>query len=380
VADGGALMLPDVNSDVNSDMNNDVRELQDSARQVMAGLGLASDEASSWSQMAELGWLMISTSEELGGLGMGLAGACALQIELGRQLARVPFLPAVLAIEALAHGAMADKAQWLERMTSGDIYVAVPLAESALSVQRDSKGAVRLTGTLLAVPSVDNASHVLVSSTDGELLGLAAIAQPGVTMIERATWDTTRRLFELQFDAVELEAQHIVAAGPQAQALAQRLALQRDFLLAADAVGGAAALLQMTVDYLQARTQFGRPLALFQALKHRCADLKAQTEAAEALLLDSLARFGEHTGGAESAELAGKAAKQLACAAFATVAEEALQLHGGIGMTSEHNCHLFLKRALLTEHLGRALDSYETGIADAFLASCQSTCPSIQKR
>jgi alkylation response protein AidB-like acyl-CoA dehydrogenase len=90
-------------------------------------------------------------------------------------------------------------------------------------------------------------------------------------------------LFDLQFDAVELEEHHIVASGSQAQALAMRLGVQRDFLLAADAVGGAAALLQMTVDYLQARTQFGRPLALFQALKHRCADLKAQTEAAEAL-------------------------------------------------------------------------------------------------
>ena len=227
--------------------------------------------------------------------------------------------------------------------------------------------------------SADNASHVLLSTLNGEHVGLVATAQPGVTVIERATWDTTRRLFDLQFDAVELEEHHIVASGSQAQVLAMRLGVQRDFLLAADAVGGAAALLQMTVDYLQARTQFGRPLALFQALKHRCADLKAQTEAAEALLLDSLGREQMSSAdGITSAELAGKAAKQLACAAFATVAEEALQLHGGIGMTSEHNCHLFLKRALLNEHLGRAPDSYETGIADAFLASCQPTCASIQ--
>lgn len=368
MADDGALMMSEVNSDV--------RELQDSARQVMAGLGLAADEASSWSQMAELGWLTISTPEELGGLGMGLAGACALQMELGRQLATAPFLPALLAIDALAAGAMADKAQWLEPLTTGEVYVAVPLAESALSVQRDSRGAVLLAGTLSAVPSADDAGFVLVTTACGEYVGLVAIAQPGVTVIERATWDITRRLFELQFDGVELEARHIVARGPQAQAVAQRLAVRRDFLLAADAVGGAVALLQMTVEYLQARTQFGRLLALFQALKHRCADLKAQTEAAEALLFDSLARFGADVDRAdciESAELAGKAAKQLACAAFATVAEEALQLHGGIGMTSEHNCHLFLKRALLSEHLGRALDSYETGIADAFLARCQPT-------
>jgi alkylation response protein AidB-like acyl-CoA dehydrogenase len=352
-------------------MNTDVRELQDSSRQVLAGLGLASDEAGSWSQIADLGWLMIATAEEMGGLGMGLAGACALQMELGRQLATVPFLPAVLAIEALAGSTLVAKAQWLERMTTGEVYVAVPLAESALSAQRDSHGALLLTGTLAAVQSADSASHVLVSTTNGEHLGLVATAQPGVTVIERPTWDVTRRLFDLRCDAVTLEENHVVASGTAAQALIAILALQRDYLLAADAVGGAAALLQLTVEYLQARSQFGRPLALFQALKHRCADLKAQTEGAEALLLDSLARFGEHSGSIDaiaSAELAGKAAKQLACASFATVAEEALQLHGGIGMTSEHNCHLFLKRAMLNEHLGRAQDSYETGIADTFLA------------
>lgn len=355
-------------------MRTELSELQDSARQVLAGLGLAAGEQASWARIVELGWLMISTDEELGGLGMGLAGACALQVEMGRQLATVPFLPAVLAIEALAHGAIADKVQWLERLTTGEVYVASPLADSALSVQRDSQGVVRLTGAVVAVPSADRASHVLVSTINGDYLGLVATGQPSVAVIERPTWDRTRRLFELQCDAVELEEHHIVASGPQAQSLALRLAVQRDFLLAADAVGGAAALLQLTVDYLQARTQFGRPLALFQALKHRCADLKAQTEGAEALLLDSLTRFGEQAdsaGGIASVELAGKAAKQLACAAYATVAEESLQLHGGIGMTSEHVCHLFLKRAMLTEHLGREPHSYETGIADTFLASCQ---------
>lgn len=356
-------------------MNADVRELQESARQVLAGLGLAAGEAASWPQLAELGWLMIATPEEMGGLGMGLAGACALQRELGRQLATVPFLPAILTIDALAGSSLlseSDKAHWLERMTSGEAYVAVPLAESAVSARRNSSGALCLTGSLVAVQSADNASHVLVSTqasdAERECLCLVATAQRGVSVIARETWDTTRRLFDVQLDAVPLSDASIIATGPEAAA---KLAVQRDYLLAADAVGGAVALLQMTVDYLQARNQFGRPLALFQALKHRCADLKAQIEGADALLQDSLTRFEQQLGGAEagtSAERAGKAAKLLACTAFATVAEESLQLHGGIGMTSEHNCHLFLKRAMLTEHLGRAHDSYETGIADTLLA------------
>lgn len=354
-------------------MTTDVSELHDSARQVLGGLGLAAREPSTWTQIAELGWLMIATTQEQGGLGMGLSGACALQIELGRQLATIPFLPAVLAGQALALGTLADKEQWLERVITGESYVAVPLADSAPGVQCAGGAAVQLTGTLSAVQSADRASHLLFWSFDSDYVILAPTDAPGVTLLERPMWDTTRRLFDVQFDAVELEEHSILARGDAATALAATLATQRDYLLAADAVGGAAALLELTVEYLQTRNQFGRPLALFQALKHRCADLKAQTAGAEALLLDSIGRYGGHVDGAAAnaaAELAGKAAKQLACAAYALVAEEALQLHGGIGMTSEHICHLFLKRAMLNEHLGRAPDRYEADLADNLLAGC----------
>ena len=119
----------------------------------------------------------------------------------------------------------------------------------------------------------------------------------------------------------------------------------------------------MTVEYLQTRRQFGRPLALFQALKHRCADLKASVTAAEALLSDSLDRA---SSGQDAAVAMG--AKQFACSVYTRVAEEAIQLHGGIGMTAEHPCHLFLKRAQLNEQLGWHRD-YEPGIAEAFLNS-----------
>jgi alkylation response protein AidB-like acyl-CoA dehydrogenase len=156
----------------------------------------------------------------------------------------------------------------------------------------------------------------------------------------------------------------VLARGAVARALVARLAVARDFALAADAVGGAAALLALTVDYLQTRQQFGRPLALFQALKHRCADLKALTEGAEALLFDSLGKYSAQFE-ADPPSLAGMAAKQLACAAYTAVAEEALQLHGGIGMTAEHACHLFLKRALLNEHLGREPHGAEQALAQS---------------
>jgi len=166
---------------------------------------------------------------------------------------------------------------------------------------------------------------------------------------------------------VEVDPGLVVARSDRAEGIARRLSVLRDFGLASDAVGGAGALLEATVEYLQTRRQFGRPLALFQALKHRCADPKAITEAADALLIDGLDRVGELARDSDSlarGDLMGRAVKQLACTAYMTVAEEALQLHGGIGMTSEHECHLFLKRAMLNEHLGRQQGCYDVGIAD----------------
>jgi alkylation response protein AidB-like acyl-CoA dehydrogenase len=129
--------------------------------------------------------------------------------------------------------------------------------------------------------------------------------------------------------------------------------------LAADGVGGASAALEMTVEYLQARKQFGRPLAMFQALKHRCADLKTQIAAAEALFWSVAEARGD---GAQDPLLAAAGAKSYAAEVFDAVAEEAIQLHGGIGLTAEHPCHLFLKRALLNEALAVGGDAWDAAV------------------
>lgn len=344
---------------------SDLTELRDSARQVLGEGGLAADETRTWPLLLELGWLLVAVPEDLGGLGQGLAGACAFYEEFGRSLAAAPYVPAMLAIDVVCQSARADRADWIERLSTRDL-VTTSLADSAVSVVDGDSGKLRLRGTVAAVPSADRARHVLVASADGAWLVL--VPASAVEWIARPTWDVTRRLFDLRLDDVELDRDLILASGAEAQRLNRRLATHRDFALAAGAVGSAAALLDSTVDYLKTRRQFGRPLALFQALKHRCADLKAQVEAAQALLLDGLARAGDALD-APPAESAGRAAKLLACTSGAKVAEEALQLHGGIGMTAEHPCHLYLKRALLDEHLGRAGHRYELDLAEACLGT-----------
>lgn len=349
-------------------MNPELIELRDSARPVLAGNGLAADEARSWPLVLELGWLLVSVPEADGGLGQGLAGASAFYTELGRWLNGAPYISAMLGIDAIRHAARSDQAAWIDRLTTRD-FVTTPLADANLSLTNTAAGKPRLSGIATAVVSADRASHVLVCSADQSCVALVPLAQMGVEPTPRPTWDGTRRLFDVRFRDVELDGDLILARGAEARALARRLATHRDLALAADAVGGAGALLEMTVEYLQTRRQFGRPLALFQALKHRCADLKAQVCAAEALLADALSRIGDALA-SDEAERLGQGAKSFACAVYSRVAEEAVQLHGGIGMTAEHACHLYLKRALLDEQLGRGSGRYASAIADAFLRDC----------
>ncbi len=352
-------------------MSIELAELTTSTRAVADGLGLAAGASQAWDQFAELGWLMLEIPEADGGLGLELPAACALYEELGRNLACAPFLAATLAIDAVCNASFAQREALLASLGSGERYAAVPLGDADLAPGAGT-AAGPLTGTAQAVTSADRASHVLVWTTARDCLALVATDAAGVELAERQTWDKTRRLCDVHLAGVEPDPDLVLARGADAEGAVARLLLRRDFALAAESIGGANAILERTVAYLGDRQQFGRPLAMFQALKHRCADLKAQVEAASALLHDSLARCRDASGAlavTADAAAAAQAAKLLAATAYTAVTEESLQLHGGIGMTAEHECHLFLKRAMLDEHLGRGRDTYAPFLADRLLGA-----------
>lgn len=342
-------------------MNVELAELQDSVRRVMDGAGVATAESDTWTRIVELGWLMVSVPEELSGLGSGIEGAVTLHSELGRGLCCAPYLPAMLAIDAICHSDLSDREAWLERIFSGD-FITAPLSDCV--VRSDGSN---LNGVAVGVQSADNADHILIGTADGEAVLLVALDQPGIEIVAKPTWDQTRRLFNVRLTGVKLAAQTRLAQGDKARSLIKRLLAQRDFALSADAIGSAAALLEMTVDHLQTRVQFKRPLAMFQALKHRCADSKASIVAAEAMLFDSLRKVGDQLHSSD-AELKAKSAKLFSTTMFASVAEDCLQLHGGIGMADEHPCHLFLKRALLSEQLSGSGNAYADQIAQDLLS------------
>lgn len=346
-------------------MSEYLDELRESARQVVEGAGTPALEESTWPLIVELGWLLTSVPESLDGLGLGIQELCALNTELGKGLSQSPFLAATMAIEALVQSDLADKADWLGRFTMGETATA-PLTDSRIALHQNDSGQAVLSGLAPAVQSADTASHAILWTDHAGCIALVALQQPGVEVIERQTWDTTRRLYDVKLTNVPVDDQVVIGSGEEAQNLVARLETLRDFALAADSLGGSAALLDLTVEHLRTRKQFGRPLALFQALKHRCADLKTMLAAAEALMNDSLAGLDNNIGTPE-ARLAAKKAKYLACSVYARITEESLQLHGGIGMAVEYPCHLYLKRSMLNEHLGASEDHYTSYIADNFL-------------
>lgn len=305
----------------------DRTELQDSARKAFGADGLAPDAAKSWSLIAEMGWLMMTVPEAQGGLGLGDEALAAIHFELGRALVPGPVIPQMLVIHALS---AAGETGLLEAAMGGEIMTVAHFACDA-----------------------DTASHILFGGEGG----IRLVAADKVSSTPRPTWDETRRLFTVDTG----DAGMTIATGAAADALAEALKKRLCLMLAADALGGANAILDLTVDYLKTRRQFDRPLAMFQALKHRVADLKAQLGAAEALLW-------QRAADPEATLPQMGALKAHATHVYRLIAEEAVQLHGGIGLTAEHHCHLFLKRGMLDCALGGDADYWEEIAGRALLA------------
>jgi alkylation response protein AidB-like acyl-CoA dehydrogenase len=204
------------------------------------------------------------------------------------------------------------------------------------------------------------ANHILVIAEGQTLCALVPLNAPGVAISERPLWDESRRLFDVKLTDVHVDPALVMASGDAVKPIARAIKAQMLCGLAADSLGGAEAVLELTVEYLKTRRQFDRPLAMFQALKHRCADLKTQINAASALLW-------ARASNPEARTTDFGTLKALASDVYRLVAEEAIQLHGGIGLTDEYPAHFYLKRALLNLQLGGDLDLWREAAGRAAL-------------
>lgn len=329
-------------------------ELRDAAQKVFPAGALMPPRDASWRQVTELGWLMLDLPEELGGLGLGRAAVATILLEMGKVLPSAPLAPALLALEAIVGApSLPGREDWIERICGGE-YVPLNMLPGQLEGSADG----RISGIIAGVVEADMATHVLAGTPD--LYALIPLAAPGVSVVERPLWDESRRLSDVVLDGFALPPELVVARGSAAHALHDQLSITAQMAIAADCLGGAAAVLALTIEYLGTRKQFDRPLAMFQALKHRVADLKVALTAAEALFWDRLA------GDPTSLEMG--AMKAHCAQMFRAVTEEAIQLHGGIGLTQEHPCHLFFKRAFLSCQLCGGIEYWEEAAGRAALA------------
>ncbi len=332
-------------------MSIDITELKDAAAKAFGEDGLRPARDESWSTLVEMGWLLMPVPEDAGGLGLGRDASVALALELGRVLSPLALPGALAAVRAIAMAEnFTGQEDFIGQIAEGQLITA-PLVFTGAQLSQSGGGYV-LNGTLRAVQDANMASHLVTISEGRSLCALIPLDGAGVTVSEAKMWDETRRFFDVTLSNHIVDPALILAKGEAAVA-PMALAMKTDLIiaLAADSIGAAHGALHMSVEYLKTRKQFDRPLAMFQALKHRCANLATEIAAGEALL-NFIAQQADIT--AEQLAILKPHATELFC----DVSEDAIQLHGGIGLTQEHDCHWFFKRAMMNRTLAGGNDSW----------------------
>ncbi|HSA50517.1 MAG TPA: acyl-CoA dehydrogenase family protein [Yinghuangia sp.] len=291
----------------------------------------------------------LAIPEQYGGVGLTFTEVAIACEEMGRALYPSPFLATcVQAAAALRHSRDADACErYLPGIAAGTTTAAFAHTEPTLTV-RSAGGEHRLTGTATHVVDGAHADLVLVPARlDGApaLFALDAGAS-GLTRTSLPVLDQTRT--QARLDLTETPARLIGTPGEPTGELLCRVREFTEVAIAAESVGGAFRCLDMTVEYAKLRVQFGRPIGSFQAVKHRCADMYVQLETARSALRYAAwtATEAESSGpGGDELPLMAPLVMTTATDTYRRIAEETIQLHGGVGFTWEHDAHLHLKRA-----------------------------------
>ena len=327
-----------------------------------------------WRQIAgELCWPALIVPEEHGGLGLGFVEQAILLEQMGRRLVGSPFFAsACLAIPALLLSRNAElQARLLPELASGSLTATLACSASSRAghlldqnVQAVAEGnGWRLDGICEAVVDGAEADLLIVAARlpEGERASIGLFAVPanqrGIDRRALPTLDQTRRLGRVAFETVKVPADGCLHTADDGAHLLDRTLQLGAIALACEQTGSAQQCLDLTLAYLGERQQFGRPIASFQAIKHRCADLMLEIESARSacyyaacVAREVLDPAGDRTIAGELGE-ASAIAKIHASEAFMHCAAESIQLHGGVGFTWEYDPHLYFKRARAGEQL-----------------------------
>ena len=316
------------------------------------------------SKLAELGLFGVLVPEAHGGSGFGMVGMGQVFEALGRTLAATPLLQTgVFGASALTlAGNEQQQAEWLPKIAAGDITTALALDEGAhhaptqiaTEAERNGQG-YTLSGAKRYVPDGHFADLFLVVArtfgAPGDRHGLTLFLVPrdteGLSVQVLNTVDA-HGAAHLSLDGVKVPDSRVLGAPDQAMDLIEPVLDRASIALAAEMLGSAQSAFEMTLEYLNTRKQFGQLIGSFQALQHRAAQMFTDLELTRSCVSAALsAADEEHNSLSEYASLA----KARACETVHLVSNETVQMHGGIGMTDDHDAGFFLKRARVQEAL-----------------------------
>ncbi|KWV91972.1 acyl-CoA dehydrogenase family protein [Erythrobacter sp. YT30] len=320
-----------------------------------------------WKQMAEMGFTGMLVDEDDGGLGMGHVEAGIVLEQIGRNLTPSPFLTSsVLAATALKHGSAEMKGRYLPGLIEGESVFAVAIDETAkhrpgrITTRAEKSGnGFKLNGAKTFVIQGASADMLVVAArtsggdedNDGVTLfavpkDASGISQDPVRLVDSSVAS------HIKFDGVELDGDAVIGEVDAGRDILNSMLTAGRVGAAAEGIGVASGAMDMTIDYLKQRKQFGTLIGEFQALQHRASHLYSEVEIARAAVIKAQQLLD---AGAESAELMSSVAKAKVAKSAGLAVKEGVQMHGGIGMTDEYDIGLYMKRdRALQEFLGDA--------------------------
>jgi len=318
-----------------------------------------------WKRLADLGWLGLLIPQRFGGMGGSLLDASVVVEEMGKALLPGPFFATVLlgAVAIGVGGSVAQKKEILPRIVEGSAVLTLAFVEDPgahdaaridLAAKRKGRNYV-LRGEKLFVPDASVADWMVVAARTasgrkgqrhGVTLFLVERGALGLSIVPLATVDKTRRQANLIFDRVEVPPERVLGRVDQGWPILSRALQVATAALCVETVGVAQRALELSVEYARERMQFGKPIGSFQAVKHKCVDMMVAIENARSL--GYYAAWAVEERNRECATAVAMA-KAYASDMGKNVTGDAIQVHGGVGFTWEHDIHLYYRRALANE-------------------------------
>jgi alkylation response protein AidB-like acyl-CoA dehydrogenase len=307
-----------------------------------------------WKSAVELGWTAITVPETHGGLGLGFEELGPVIEEHGRFLATGPYVATVSQFLPLMReaGDQAQRARFLPRVAEGALRGALALAgpsgtglclDPSLRARRADGGWI-LAGSRHWVLDGDSADEIALAARveEGDGCGLFVVPRSALATERVDSLDASRSIAHLTFDAVRVPAERTLGTPGRCAESLERALDEARVALALEVVGACDALLDLSLAHAREREQFDQPIGAFQAIQHKCADMFVALEKARATAYFAMMTIGEDD---PRRRIAASMAKASAGDCEELVCKEAIQIHGGIGMTWESDVHLFVKRA-----------------------------------